>query len=58
MIATLKAIVSCDMLGLQERFQSTCFGHAFFKVYQYPTIDEKVCKDLWYVSIKATQGDL
>jgi hypothetical protein len=46
MIATLKAIVSCDMLGLQERFQSTCFGHAFFKVYQYPTIDEKVCKDL------------
>jgi hypothetical protein len=24
-----KSIVSCDMLGLEESFQGTCFGHAF-----------------------------
>jgi hypothetical protein len=43
---TLKLIISCDVLGLGESFQSTCFGYAFCKVCQYATINAKVCKDL------------
>jgi len=58
MITTLKSIVSCDMLGLEENFQGVYIGHAFSKTCQYVTIDEKVCKDLWYVLIKYAQGDL
>ncbi len=58
MTITLKSIVSCDMLVLEESFQGICFGHAFFKACQYATTKEKVCKDLWYVLIKAAQGDL
>ncbi len=58
MTTTLKSIVSCDLLGLEESFQGTCFGHAFSKACQYATIEEKVCKDLQYVSIKFAQGDL
>ncbi len=46
--------MSCDMLGLEESFQSVCFGHAFSNV----IIEEKVCKDLRYVLIKSTQRDL
>jgi hypothetical protein len=42
----LKSIVSCDVLGLEENFQGTCFGHAFSKACQYATTNEKVCKDL------------
>jgi len=32
MTTDLKFVVSCDILGLVESFQSSCFGHAFFKV--------------------------
>ncbi len=32
MTTTVKSIISYDMLGLEESFQSTCFGHAFLKV--------------------------
>jgi hypothetical protein len=46
MTTTLKSIVSCDMLGLEESFQGICFGHAFFKACQYATTKEKVCKKL------------
>jgi len=46
MTTTLKSIVSCDMLGLEENFQGVCFRHAFSKTYQYVTIEEKICKDL------------
>jgi hypothetical protein len=46
------------MFGLEESFLGICFGHAFFKVYQYAKVKEKVCKDLQYVSIKSAQGDL
>jgi len=42
----------CEVLGLDEVFQGTYFGHVFFKVYQYVTIGGKVCKDLRFVSIK------
>jgi hypothetical protein len=46
MTTTLKSIVSCDLLGLEESFQGTCSRDAFSKAYQYVTIGEKVCKDL------------
>jgi hypothetical protein len=46
------------MLGLEESFQGICFGHAFSKTCQYATTNEKVCKDLQYVSIKYVQKDL
>jgi hypothetical protein len=58
MTLALKSVVSCDVLGLEESFQSTCFGHAFLKVCWYVIVDEKVCKGLWYISIKVAQGDL
>jgi hypothetical protein len=50
--SALKSIVNCEILGLKESFQGTCFGHAFCKARQYPTIDENVCKGFKYVSIK------
>jgi hypothetical protein len=43
MTTTLKSIVSCGMLGLEENFQGICFGHAFFKACQSATKKEKVC---------------
>jgi hypothetical protein len=46
MTTTLKSIISCDMLGLEESFQSNCFGHAFSKACQYVTTEDKVYKDL------------
>ncbi len=46
------------MLGLKESFQGICFSHAFSQACQYVTTKEKVCKNLWYVSIKVAQGDL
>jgi hypothetical protein len=58
MTIALKSIVSYEMLGLEESFQNTCFGHAFSKACQYATIDEFFCKDLQYVSIKFAQKDL
>ncbi len=33
MTTTLKSTIRCDMLGLEESFQGTWFGHAFFKAY-------------------------
>ncbi len=48
MTTTLKSIVSCDMLGLEESFQGTCFRHAFLKVCQYATSKEFFLKDLQY----------
>jgi len=42
MTIALKSIVSCDMLGLEESFKGSCFGHAFFKACQYVTTTEKV----------------
>ncbi len=58
MIIDLKSIISCDVLGLEESFQGICCGHAFSKACQYATIDEKLRKNLWYVSIKIAQRDL
>ncbi len=53
----LKSTISCDVLGLEENFQGTCFNHAFLKTCQYAKTNEKVCKRLKYVSIKVAQKD-
>jgi hypothetical protein len=37
----LKEVVSCDILGLEESYQGTCFGHAFLKAGQHATTIDK-----------------
>jgi hypothetical protein len=37
MITTLKFMVNHKVLGMEESFQGTCFGHAFSKACQYGT---------------------
>ncbi len=32
MTIALKSIISCDMLGFEESFKGSCFGHAFLKL--------------------------
>jgi hypothetical protein len=40
-ITTIKKIVvNYEVFGIEESFQDTCFGHAFFKTCQYGTIEE------------------
>ncbi len=58
MINALKSIISCECLSLEESFQGSCFGHVFVKACQYGSTNEKVCKNLKYVSIKFTHADL
>jgi hypothetical protein len=31
MITILKSTIKCEVLGLNESFEGTCFGHVFFK---------------------------
>jgi len=52
MTTTFKFIINCEVLGLEESFNGTCFGHAFSKTCQYANVQERVCKNLKYVSIK------
>jgi hypothetical protein len=44
MTTTLKSIVSCEVLGLEDSFQGIVFGHAFFKSCQCATTYEKFAK--------------
>jgi hypothetical protein len=55
MTIALKSITRCEVLGLDENIQCTCFGHDFFKACQYATIDKKVCRNFRFVLIKSTQ---
>ncbi len=48
----MKLVVKCETLGLDKSLQGTCFGHSFSKACQYATIDDKICKNLKYASIK------
>ncbi len=48
----LKYVVNCEVFGMEENFQGTCFGHAFSKPCQYGSVEEKVCKNLKHISIK------
>jgi len=50
MTTTLKLIINHEILGLEDSFNGNCFGHA--KTYQYVITEERVCKNLMYVSIK------
>ncbi len=58
MTGALKFVVNCEAFGLEENFQGTCFGHVFSNACQYNIEEEKVCRNLTYVSIKSTQIDL
>ncbi len=58
MTFALKSIVSCETLSLQKSFNGTCFGHVFSKACQYATIDEKMCKNIRFVSVKTIQTNL
>jgi len=51
MIIALKWVVDYEVLGVNESFQNTHFGHPFSKA---STFDERVCKGFIYVSIKST----
>jgi hypothetical protein len=46
MTTILKFVVDCEVLGMEDSFQGTCFGHAFSKACQYGTIEKKDCKNL------------
>jgi hypothetical protein len=58
MTTSLKSIVSCNVLGLKESFQQTCFDHSFSKVCQYATTYEIFYKGLRYLFIMVAQRDL
>jgi hypothetical protein len=36
----VKFVVKCEVFGLDESFQRSCFGHVFSKARQYATIDD------------------
>jgi hypothetical protein len=55
---TLKSIVKCEVLTLDENFQGTCFGHSFFKACENHVTNEKVYRNFRCVSIKSTQSSL
>jgi hypothetical protein len=40
----LKLVVICEVLGLEENFQGTCFDRAFLKPCHYATTNEKSTK--------------
>jgi len=54
MTNALKSVICCEILGLEEIFQSYCFGHTFFKACQYAIVKEKVCKNMTEMSITFT----
>jgi len=41
MTMVFKTIINCDILGVEESFNGTCFGHAFSKTCQYATTERK-----------------
>ncbi len=54
MTNALKSVICCEILGLEESFQSYCFGHTFSKACQYAIVKEKVCKNMTKMSITFT----
>jgi hypothetical protein len=58
MTTYLKFVVNCEILGMEENFQGTCFGHAFSKACQYETVEKKVYRNLKHICIKSAQYDL
>jgi hypothetical protein len=58
MTTTLKYIMNCEILGMEESVESTYFGHAFSKACQYRTIEKKVYKNLKHISIKSVKSNI
>ncbi len=58
MTIVLKYVVKCEILGLDESFQGTCFGHVFSTTCQYAITNKKVYKNLKFVLIKSTYLNL
>jgi hypothetical protein len=58
MTRSFKSIIAYEVLGLEESFNGTCFGHAFSKTYKYAIAKERVRKSLKYVSIKFVQSNI
>jgi hypothetical protein len=58
MTMALKIIVNCDILGLEDSFNGTCFGHVFSKTCQYAIIEKKICKNLKFIFVKSTEFDI
>ncbi len=58
MTIVLKAVVSYDVLGLEESYQGTCLGMHFLKIVNMLQQMKKFVKTLTYVFIKITQKDL
>lgn len=58
MTSIARSIVNCDILRLKESFNGNCFGHVLSKGCQYGIIEEKVCKNMKFVSIKNVQFDI
>ncbi len=56
MIFALKAVVTLKVW--RKVINALCFGHAFSMTCQYAITNEKVCKNLTYVSIKITLKNL
>ncbi len=54
MIIILKYVVKCEVLGLDESFEGSCFCHIFSKTFQNVIIDEKHLRNFKFVSIKST----
>jgi len=48
-------MISCETFGSNTSFDGVCFGHAMNKVGQYAMYDDKVSKDLMFVSVKFAQ---
>jgi hypothetical protein len=44
MTTSLKFVLNFEIVSMEENFQGTCFGHAFFKGCQYETIEKKFIK--------------
>jgi hypothetical protein len=58
MTIALKSMVNCEVLGMEENFQSICFGHAYSKACQYGIATKKNCKNLKHIFIQSTHFDL
>jgi hypothetical protein len=51
MTTALKSMVNYEVLSVEESFQGTCFGHAFFKPCQYGIAKEFIYKNLKHTYI-------
>ncbi len=58
MAVTMRFIVGCHTLKLQQVYEATCFDHVMSKTCQYATNDDKVVIGLKHVSVKNVQTSL